>query len=166
MRHSILFILMSVSIIPQRSYCEINENTMSQETNIENGVIVPESVALLIRPILDAHYNFSTGEYSYRTLENNVSNLLYSLIKNESAVADEALVVLTCFYIGESQEESDEIISRGTRMLKYLEKYRNKNPIIPNRNYPNSMRRNNYGFEGITTAIKQGLRGSWDNPDG
>jgi len=164
MRHSILFILMSVSIFPQRSYCEINENTLSQETNIENGVIIPESVALLIRPILDGHYKFSTGEYNYRTLENNVSNLLYSLIKNESAVADEALVVLTCFYIGESQEDSSEVISRGTRMLTYLGKYKNKYPIIPDSNYPNSMRRNNnYNFEVMIMAIKQGLRGNWDS---
>ena len=153
MRLIILLFTMIIFIFCQRSYCESEESVTSLEVNIENGIIIHESVALIIRPILDGHYKYSIGEYNYHTLENKVNYLLYSLIENENADTDEALVVLTCFYIGESQEERDEIISRGTRMLTYLEKYRNKKPIIPDRNYPDYMRRDNYGFEGITIAI-------------
>jgi len=163
MRRIFLLITIVIMISCQESYSETKESKISQEIDIENGLIVPESVALFVRPILDEQYKrLYSGEYKY---EINMRNLLYSLIKNESKIADEALVVLTCFYIGESQEDSNEVISRGTRMLVYLEKYRNSNPIIPDRDYPNSMRRNNYGFEGKVQAIKQGLRGTWDNPD-
>ena len=158
MRPVFLLAAMVVLVSCQKAYCETSENIMSPEVEIENGLIVPESVALLVRPILDAQYR----GYEY---ERTVGDFLYSLTKNESAAADEALVVLTFFYIGESQEETDAIISRGTKMLSYLEKYRNKNPIIPDRNYPNSMRHDNHGFEGIIPAIKQGMRGTWDNPD-
>lgn len=156
-----LLITIAVLISCQKSFCETKERPVLLETEVDNEILVSESVALLIRPILDEQYKrLFTGEYEY---ERNMSNLLYSLIENESAAADEALVALSFFYIGESQEDSNAIISRGTRMLIYLEKYRNKNPIIPDRNYPNSMRRNNYGLEGRVQAIKQGLRGTWDS---
>ena len=164
MRMIFLGIAMLVLVSCQRSYYEIKGPLTQTETGIENEIIVPEAVALLVRPILDAHSEYITARRAgERTSERIMSELLYSLTENESSDADEALVVLTCFYIGESQEDSDEVISRGTKMLVYLGKYKNKSPIILGMDYPDLIRRrNNYGFEGTIMAIKQGRRGTWD----
>ena len=53
--------------------------------------------------------------------------------------ADEALVVLMCFDIGESHE--DAVIERGKRMLPLLNKYRERSPKVQHRSYPDSMLR-------------------------
>jgi hypothetical protein len=75
-----------------------------------------------------------------------------------------------CFYIGESQEETDAVIRRGPEMLVYLRKYQYRDPEIPNCRYPDSIRKSTSiketDFEGAINAIRHGRRGTWDNPDG
>ena len=53
-------------------------------------------------------------------------------------------------------------------MLSYLRKYQHRNPEIPNRSYPESMRKRatdrTSDFSGAIDAIRHGKRGTWDNP--
>jgi hypothetical protein len=96
-------------------------------------VIVPESVAVLVRPILDEKQRSGSHEQS------RLNNLMSALIGKGGRSADEALVVLMCFDIGESHEDS--VIERGRRMLPLLNKYREKSPRMQHRSYPDSMLR-------------------------
>lgn len=86
------------------------------------------------------------------------------MVHKEGASADEALVILMCFYLGESQEEEDAVIARGQRMLKYIEKYRKKNPLLPDRRYPTAMYKDqaakSTSFDGAREGIKLNLRGT------
>jgi hypothetical protein len=109
---------------------------------------VPERAALLIRPLLDLRQEAVNqcglqdekcrdGEAYERQQQRwrKVGGLLYRLTRRRSADADEALVVLMCFYIGESQEERDAVITRGRRMLPLLRKYLHGVPVVPGREY-------------------------------
>jgi len=150
-------------------------------------VLVPERVAALVRPILDLRdasikergqpasltpSSSALGEAYQHKLERErkLNDTLQKLLALKGASADEALVVLMCFYVGESQEDGDAVISRGRQMLAYLNKYRHAIPSIPNRTYPDSMLKDasskEDSFQGAVRAIKQGLRGTWDNPGG
>ena len=60
--------------------------------------------------------------------ESRLGNLLYGLTQKKGRAAYEALAVLMCFYVGESQEETDAVIARDKRMLPLLKKYQDKNP--------------------------------------
>jgi hypothetical protein len=63
-------------------------------------------------------------------------------MEDKSPAADEALVVLLQFYIGESISEdlNHEITKRGRHMLPYLRKYRRGLARIAGRQYPDSIR--------------------------
>jgi len=64
----------------------------------------------------------------------------YPLTQKKGRFSDEALVVLMCFDImGESQEETDEVIARDRKMPPYVEKYRKGDPKIAGRAYPDSL---------------------------
>ena len=127
-------------------------------------VVVPVPVAVLVRPILDEKQK--SGEHD----QSRLSNLLYALTEKKGRAADEALVVLMCFDVGESQEETDEVIARGKRMLPLLKKYRARNPKIPDRSYPDSMLKGASSkadtFEGAVKAINHGWHSTADNPEG
>ena len=98
-----------------------------------SAVTVPEASAKLVKPILDlqqrwlecsGHHKVSGCEIgSQNERQSRMSKLLYDLARSKARPADEALVVLMCFNIGESQEEEDAVISRGKRMLPLLRKY-------------------------------------------
>jgi hypothetical protein len=94
---------------------------------------------------------------------------LSELTKKRGGSADEGLVVLMCFYLGESKEEADEVVRRGRRMLPYLKKYGDRVPAIPNRGYPSSMLHNPEDkteyFKGVIRAIHKGWSGFAD-PEG
>jgi hypothetical protein len=126
------------------------------------SVPVPAKAAALLRPILDERQNGAQHEGS------QLGNLLYGLTQKKGRAADEALVVLMCFYIGESQEEADAVIARGKRMLPLLKKYQGKNPKIPGRTYPDSMIKGvsskDDAFEGAVKAINHGWHSTADNP--
>jgi hypothetical protein len=77
---------------------------------------------------------------------------------------------MMCFNMGESQEETDAVIARGRRMLPYLTKYRNVDPLIPGRTYPDSMLKSasskGNAFDGAVNAINHGWHSTADNPEG
>jgi hypothetical protein len=127
-------------------------------------ITVPVQVAALIRPILDEKQK--GGQQGERRL----SNLLYGLSQQKGRAADEALVVLMCFDVGESQEETDAVIARGRKMLPLLRKYQGTTPRIPGRSYPGFMLKGasakSDSFGGAVKAIKLGWHSTTDNPQG
>jgi hypothetical protein len=128
------------------------------------NVAVPEQAAALLRPILDERQKGTQLD------ESRLGNLLYRLTQKKGRAADEALVVLMCFYVGESQEDTDAVIARGKRMLLLLKKYQDKNPKVPGRTYPDSMLKGisskDDAFEGAVKAISHGWHSTSDNPEG
>jgi hypothetical protein len=136
----------------------------SQSSDKVQGVAVPAQVAALVRPILDEKQKGAQHD------ESRLSKLLYGLTQKQGHTADEALVVLMCFDVGESQEETDAVIGRGKRMLPLLKKYQDKNPKIAGRTYPDSMLKGSSSkadtFEGAVKAINHGWHSTADNPEG
>jgi hypothetical protein len=142
------------------------------------AIVVPEASAKLARPILDlqkawlecsGHHNVASCDFAAQTeRQSRMSRLLYDLSRNETTPADQALAVLTCFQIGESQEEADAIIARGRRMIPLVERYRKASPVLLDRDYPSSMARKDkqQHFKGLTDAIEHHRRGTWDDPEG
>jgi hypothetical protein len=128
------------------------------------SVAVPAQVAALLRPILDEKQK--GGQHD----ESRLSNLLYGLTQKKGRAANEALVVLMCFDLGESQEETDAVMARGRKMLPYLKKYRVGTPRVPGRTYPDSMLKGPSSkadtFEGAVKAINHGWHSTADNPEG
>ena len=141
------------------------------------GTLVPARVASLVVPILDIKKESleecgapgvpsrCTAGESYiheQKREKTLNKRLFFLAHQKGPSVDEALVVLMCFYIGESQEEEDGVIARGQQVLGYLDKYRNKNPLLPGRSYPASMYKKlsqkNESFDGATGSIRHKLR--------
>jgi hypothetical protein len=125
--------------------------------NIVGRVSVPEQVVTLVRPILDLRQESieQCGEpgSSSKCIQGDAyereqqrqkefADLLAQLTQRKETAADEALVVLMWFYVGESQEEADAVIARGPKMLAYLAKYRHARPKISTRAYPNSIFKN------------------------
>jgi hypothetical protein len=149
--------------IPENVHSTLGSNVAQSPRT----VMVPERVAVLLRPVLDALQRSREEGQSDQTR----NELFYALTKERGHFADEALVVLMCFDVmGESQEDTDAVIARGRKMLPYITKYRNRDPKIPQRAYPTSMMKNTFrkgdDFQGAIKAIKHGWRGTWDNPEG
>ena len=136
----------------------------SGSTDRVQKVVVPAKVAALIRPVLDERQKGPQLD------ESRLSNLLYAVTQRQGHTADEALVVLMCFDLGESQEETDAVIARGKKMLPLLKNYQNKNPKIPSRTYPDSMLKGSSRkadvFEGAVKAINHGWKSTTENPEG
>ncbi len=152
-----LAVVLPVAAEPRPSPSKLSGST-------EQIVAVPVPVAALIRLILDEVQKGTQHD------ESRLGNLLYGLTQKKGRAADEALVVLMCFYVGESQEETDAVIARGKRMLPLLKKYQDKNPKIPGRTYPDSMLKGISSradaFEGAVKAISHGWHSTADNPEG
>ncbi len=131
------------------------------------SVQVLESIAVLVRPVLDEQVQILSGKGGD---QRKLSGLIYDLTKKQGSITDEALVVLMCFYVGESQEETDAVIARGKKMLPLLKKYQDKNPSITGRTYPDSMLKGSSSkadtFEGAIKAINHGWHSTADNPEG
>lgn len=110
-----------------------------------NKIIVPQKVADLLIPILDLMseatqkqpVDESAGSTFWRS-----SALLGRLFDNQSPAADEALVVLFSYYLGESNGEDllQAVTERRRRMLPILRKYQCCTVLIPGRTYRRSMR--------------------------
>ena len=136
----------------------------SGELQTPKTIMVPVQAAALLRPILDEMQKGAEHD------ERRLSNLLYGLTQKKGRAADEALVVLMCFYVGESQQEADAVIARGKKMLPLLNKYQGRNPKVPGRTYPDSMLKGlsskDDAFEGAVRAIHNGWRSTADNPEG
>ena len=93
--------------------------------------------------------------------------LLGHLSEDRSPLADEALVVLFSYYLGESNGEDlvHEVTVRGRRMLPFLTKYRHHAVQIPGHLYSASMRlppkvRDSFFQEAISTIEKESPRTS------
>jgi hypothetical protein len=70
-----------------------------------------------------------------------MARLLDSLYQDDSPAADEALVVLLHFYLGEDNGEEllYYVTARGQRMLEPLLRWRNARPSIPGHEFPVSL---------------------------
>jgi hypothetical protein len=138
--------------LPLRATTETQTIPPGPSDSGNSEVIVPESVAVLVRPILDEKQKSGSDEQSF-------NNLLSALIGKRGHSADEALVVLMCFDIGESHE--DAVIERDKRMLPLLNKYRERSPKVQHRSYSDSMLRGfsskNDAFNLAVKAITLGL---------
>jgi hypothetical protein len=126
----------------------------AQKSDIQ-PVTVAEEVAALIRPTLDLRQQSITdcgksGErdtcrtgIGYEREQKRwwkVGENIGNLASQKTAAADEALIVLMCYYTGESGDNEDAVINRGRRELPYLHKYWKSNPTIPKRQYSESLR--------------------------
>jgi hypothetical protein len=159
---TVIFTL-AASIIFSRVAAAQSSVSASSEVQTPKTIVVPVQAAALLRPILDEVQKGSEHD------EHRLSDLLYRLTQKRGRAADEALVVLMCFYVGESQEEADEAIARGKKMLPLLEKYQGRNPKVPGRAYPDSMLKSisskDDAFKGAVRAIHKGWHSTADNPD-
>lgn len=153
--------------------------------SVTGRILVPEQVGDLVRPMLDIRKQSieQCGEpgtpsrciqgdaYEHeQQRQKEFAQLLAQLTQRKETAADEALVVLMWFYVGESQEATDAVIARGRRMLTYLSKYHHARPIIPERVYPKAMFKNALvradDFTGTMRAIRKKWHDSAANPEG
>jgi hypothetical protein len=168
MRHApfktVIFTLATSAILFPVKAAALSSDSASSEVQTPIAIVVPVQAAELVRPILDEMQKGAVHD------ERRLSNLLYGLTQKRGRAADEALVVLMCFYVGESQEEADAVIARGKKMLPLLDKYQGRNPKVPGRTYPDSMLRGTSSkddaFEGAARAIRKGWHSTADNPEG
>ena len=107
-------------------------------------VTVPPAVAIRVTPVLDAIVRSRKASPTASPFAEwfKVEKPVTRVMEDRSPAADEALVVLVQFYIGESTSEdlNHEITKRGRRMLPYLRKYRRDLARIAGRQYPDSIR--------------------------
>jgi hypothetical protein len=116
----------------------------------QQQVVVPELVAAIVRPILDLREESiaDCGEPGMPTEPKcltgdgydreqtrwwKVAEGVGAVIAQKGATADEAFVVLMCYYTGEYGDDIDAVINRGRRMLPYLQQYRKRVTTIPKR---------------------------------
>jgi hypothetical protein len=97
----------------------------SSEVQTPKTIVVPVQAAALLRPILDEVQKGAEHD------ERRLSNLLYGLTQKRGRAADEALVVLMYFYVGESQEEADAVIARGKRCFRFWTSIKAETPRSP-----------------------------------
>ena len=158
---------LGATVVEAQSIAEKSSELGSGRKQSPKTVIVPAKVAVLLRPVLDElqKYRSQRGQD-----EHQLDELFYALTKRQGRFADEALVVMVCFDMGESQEEVDAVMARGRRMLPYIKKYRGRTPKIPNRTYSDSMLKTPYrrdlAFEDVIKAINHGWHSTGDNPEG
>jgi hypothetical protein len=107
----------------------------------DRSVIVPPAATKLLIPVLDAYEKGRTDNSPGKEERGgslwNAAVLAGKVMSNKTPAADEALVVLLYFYIGESTDgdKEAEIIDRGKKMLPYLKKYQTRTPQISGRDY-------------------------------
>jgi hypothetical protein len=183
MKSKLRFLVLLMPILVCMAHAQTPASKSPATRRMPQKLTVPEPVAHLIRPLLDLRQKSQRPEIncpadadptkctdSNDDFENNFEELLAKLSGRKDSVSDEALVVLMCFYLGESQEETDAVIGRGRRMLRYLNKYRYVTPHIPGRSYPGSMFKDHSvkadDFAGAIRAIQKGLRSTAENPEG
>lgn len=182
MKSKLWFLVLLMPILFYVAHSQMpTEQSRTVNRRMHQKLTVPEPVAHLIRPLLDSRQksqqhpeiNCPTDADPTKCTDSNEVNfedLLAKLTARKDPSSDEALVVLMCFYLGESQEETDAVIGRGRRMLKYLNKYRYVIPNIPGRSYPSSMLKDHSvkadDFAGAIRAIQKGWHSGADNPEG
>jgi hypothetical protein len=123
----------------------------------------PRSVESLVVPILDlrAQAESSQGEAQQSAFTKS-EKLTGRLFQIHTRAADEALVLLMNFYVGEALQSDlvHEVTKRGKRMLPLLMKYQHDTVHFSKRSYPvsllvaNDVRTNE--FETAIQAVKSG----------
>jgi hypothetical protein len=126
-------------------------------------IVPPKEVQVLLKPILDlrAKAESSQGEQQQSAFVQS-DKLIGNLFRKKSRAADEALVVLMNFYVGESLQTDlvHQVTTRGKRMLPLLLKYEHAPVALPGVNYPKSLlvaddvRKK--GFDDAIEAVKTG----------
>jgi hypothetical protein len=118
-------------------------------------VLPPERVRALIRPVFTA-YSRVLREETEET-SNGLEHALTRVFKDKSSVRDEALAVLLGFYLGEHSGEdiSCELVSRGRRVLKKLEKYRYATIVVPGAPQ-GSLRAQPGEYSGVIARVRSG----------
>jgi hypothetical protein len=152
---------------------------VAQEAGHQPSTTLPEQVAALVRPILDLRQQsitecgepgestrkaclYGAGYEHERERWQKVAEGIANVSSRKTTATDEALVVLMCYYVGESGEHIDEVINRGRQMLPYLRKYEARTPMIPGRRYSESLltspdvKKND--FTGAIDAINHGRK--------
>ena len=110
----------------------------------KQSIIVSKEARDLLIPILDA-FSKAQEKQPVDETENSPfwrgSVLLGALFRNRSSGADEALIVLFDYYLGEANGADllHQVTLRGRKILPYLQRLRRRRPRIPGRNYPRSM---------------------------
>ena len=85
----------------------------------------PVDVARLLRPILDARMQSDDSNFERGSPNRKLEDGLDEPVKNQSAAADVASVILLDYYLGEHNGEAQlcSVTSRGRRILPLLTQY-------------------------------------------
>lgn len=92
-----------------------------------------DPVWTLATPILKLACASRVTEGAVGSTEADLDRALDTLFHQEDAAADEALVILLNFYIGESRGTDvwENVVDRGSRMMPLLKKYRTHPKELP-----------------------------------
>jgi len=105
-------------------------------------IVPPKEAQALLKPILDlrAKAESAQGEQQQSAFEQS-EKLIGSLFHKKSRAANEALVVLMNFYVGESLQPDlvHQVTVRGKQMLPLLLKYRKASVAFSGFKYPPSL---------------------------
>lgn len=113
-----------VNVSPEVSLRGFADQTL-RAVGTHGGVVVPASVVKLVRPILDEKQRLASGEVHD---ENQLNHPLSRITKEHSSDADEALVVLMWFDLGNSLKGEDPVIARGRSMPPLSAEVRGPSP--------------------------------------
>ena len=165
MKRTVWFFFYCLTItLPLAAQSQTEPKAVPSSSNQEKYIVVSVPVAALVRPILEEK------QKGMEQNERKLNSLLYNLTQKHGHAADEALVVLMCFYIGESQEEMDAVIARGKKMLPLLKKYQDRQPKIPGLTNLKSILKGPSSktddFAGAVKAINHGWHSTADDPEG
>jgi hypothetical protein len=113
-----------------------------QITSAPATVVPPSDVRKSVTPILDLcarTEKTQADDHDEQVFE--YGRMVGALFQTKTKSADEALVVLMDFYIGESLGDDllHQVTKRGKRMLPLLMKYRTARIVFPEREYPSSL---------------------------
>jgi hypothetical protein len=113
-----------------------------QAVTVTAEIVPPREVQVLVKAILDlrSKAECSQGEQQQSAFQQS-EKLMGRLFQKKSAAADEALVVLMNFYVGESIQADliHQVTTRGKRMLPLLLKYKKASVAFSKVEYPKSM---------------------------
>ena len=106
------------------------------------AIVPPKEVQALLEPILDLRVKAesSHGEQQQSAFQES-ERLIGNLFQKKSRTADEALVVLMNFYVGESLQVDlvHHVTARGKRILPLLLKYKKAPVAFTGVKYPTSL---------------------------
>lgn len=129
---------------------------VSSRPSYGSGTVKPsKEIEAAVEPVLDAM--LAVSRHDSQATEAELGKRLEKILDDRSSTADESLVVLLSFYVGEanSGDVLHQITIRGKRMLSLLARYEDRTVILEHGarfdkiRMPLGIRRQNF-----TTAIK------------